>query len=698
MHEAPPHFIERTRSGVGDCDLGAVPTVSDCRWLLDVVPGIQPRDDISSNDDADEIGREPILCRIVATSDGKISPLPSLASLSQTSKSLLETIELLYAVESHKVLTKLAYSSSPRSNAAGVAEESMEAAVGGRAWEMSDSLEREERQLVSVLNTSLADGGFKLMDQRDLDLCSALNAGYLLRLSLLPDIRNLECIGREFYPELYEGSNETGENGREDGGDNGGNALLFGGRVLIYRRGYSREITTGRLLLPKLDYLQASLVQRSSAALARKLGEFERNIDDRMRDLTSKLIDTMDGTRRRSSRQCRRFIVEVLENFGLSENEFIAGLISKNIDDVTNTTLDGMDDSSLFKNVSSRQSHYTRGSKMLKFARYLPSTSTVVSNGLDLHDALSPFLLCGPCDDMAGGNVRCLYDAPDSLHTKTQRTSAVSLLERISIQNTVDFFSKKGRHNLIRNYFKSSTLVEPAYEEVIVVWRPRRRKKPITIQPFYPPAWLYKVAEVYDLEDRLPKRKINTHDDGTGEFPMPLEIKAFYDVPMANIEAVLPKTKLIFRPADAIVFDLVSVFSFLAVAGSIRFDSPKLDLIALVSLIFFAVRTFFRYSNKYARYDLLVNKFITSKVSHRGPGALRYIVSEANTNRALRAMLIRDWLSSKGTMVGQLNDASLEEGKSYVSNISSVSGSHIDVDILSAIDDLTQLNLIDQEK
>jgi hypothetical protein len=61
-------------------------------------------------------------------------------------------------------------------------------------------------------------------------------------------------------------------------------------------------------------------------------------------------------------------------------------------------------------------------------------------------------------------------------------------------------------------------------------------------------------------------------------------------------------------------------------------------------------------------------------------------------------MLIRDWLSSKGTMVGQLNDASLEEGKSYVSNISSVSGSHIDVDILSAIDDLTQLNLIDQEK
>jgi hypothetical protein len=61
-------------------------------------------------------------------------------------------------------------------------------------------------------------------------------------------------------------------------------------------------------------------------------------------------------------------------------------------------------------------------------------------------------------------------------------------------------------------------------------------------------------------------------------------------------------------------------------------------------------------------------------------------------------MLTRDWLSSKGTMVGQLDDASLEEGKSYLNNISAVTGSHVDVDILSAVDDLTRLNLINQGK
>ena len=154
------------------------------------------------------------------------------------------------------------------------------------------------------------------------------------------------------------------------------------------------------------------------------------------------------------------------------------------------------------------------------------------------------------------------------------------------------------------------------------------------------------------------------------------------------------------------MFDLVSLISFLAVAGSLRFDSPKLDLIALVSLVFFATRTFFRYSNKYARYDLLVNKFLTQKISHRGPGALKYIVSEANSQRALRAMLIRDWLyqrgeagKSGGKQGGEktyLDEAILELGKSYVNQMASADAARVDVDILSALSDLKYLGLIKQ--
>jgi hypothetical protein len=113
---------------------------------------------------------------------------------------------------------------------------------------------------------------------------------------------------------------------------------------------------------------------------------------------------------------------------------------------------------------------------------------------------------------------------------------------------------------------------------------------------------------------------------------------------MANLLAVFPKTKLIFRPADAFIFDLVNITTFLAVLSSVKFDSPKLDLIALVSGVLWVLRTFFRYSNKLARYDLLVNKFLTSRISHRNSGAFRYVVAEASTQRGRRASLVHEWL------------------------------------------------------
>ena len=61
-------------------------------------------------------------------------------------------------------------------------------------------------------------------------------------------------------------------------------------------------------------------------------------------------------------------------------------------------------------------------------------------------------------------------------------------------------------------------------------------------------------------------------------------------------------------------------------------------------------------------------------------------------------MLTHNWLSSKVVEDGQLDEASLKEGKSYVNIVSSVNGSHIDVNILSALDDLKWLNLINQYK
>ena len=103
------------------------------------------------------------------------------------------------------------------------------------------------------------------MTDRDLQLCEALNAGYLLRLSLAPDLKNLDKTMRKEFM-----------------GDDSPGASLLSGKVVMFRRGYGTEITEDRrLIIPKLDYLQASLVQRNAAVVSDKLADIQVRIGGR---------------------------------------------------------------------------------------------------------------------------------------------------------------------------------------------------------------------------------------------------------------------------------------------------------------------------------------------------------------------------------------------------------------------------------
>ena len=105
------------------------------------------------------------------------------------------------------------------------------------------------------------------MTDRDLQLCEALNAGYLLRLSLAPDLKNLDKTMRKEFM-----------------GDDSPGASLLSGKVVMFRRGYGTEITEDRrLIIPKLDYLQASLVQRNAAVVSDKLADIQVRIGGRKR-------------------------------------------------------------------------------------------------------------------------------------------------------------------------------------------------------------------------------------------------------------------------------------------------------------------------------------------------------------------------------------------------------------------------------
>lgn len=190
-----------------------------------------------------------------------------------------------------------------------------------------------------------------------------------------------------------------------------------------------------------------------------------------------------------------------------------------------------------------------------------------------------------------------------------------------------------------------------------MVWRPKKKEKP----EIKPPRWLSEAADMFDLEgfqQASPKETVKTRAN--------IEIRNFEGVPMANLPAVLPKTKLVFRPADAFLFDMISFATFLLVVGSIRLDSPRLDLLAIVSVSLWILRTVFRYSNKLARYDLLVKTFLTTKISHRNAGALRYIASEAGAQRAVRAALVYYWICN---FVGAIKSPFRRRGETSLSRL-----------------------------
>jgi len=71
----------------------------------------------------------------------------------------------------------------------------------------------------------------------------------------------------------------------------------------------------------------------------------------------------------------------------------------------------------------------------------------------------------------------------------------------------------------------------------------------------------------------------------------------YFLLKMVNINAVMPKTKLVFRPADALRIDFVSAISLVVIFFQQKFRNTRLDLIALVSVSVWVKEHFRRHLN-----------------------------------------------------------------------------------------------------
>jgi len=207
------------------------------------------------------------------------------------------------------------------------------------------------------------------------------------------------------------------------------------------------------------------------------------------------------------------------------------------------------------------------------------------------------------------------------------------LIDRVAIRDVLADPERSRLRDFAPQLFSVSELVEPSYGELLVVWLPSPPPPKRTI-----PRSIRRFAEA--IEHFLPNDWCLANDlagEATPPPPRPLQLRLFSDVPIANFEGILPGKRLVFRPADALRLDLISLLSFASAVATQRYTDLRVDIIALVSIVAVTVRSILAYRNALTRYDLLVNRFITSKLTARGVGVVQYIAREAGIQRARRA-------------------------------------------------------------
>ncbi|GMH60867.1 hypothetical protein TrRE_jg3906, partial [Triparma retinervis] len=336
---------------------------------------------------------------------------------------------------------------------------------------------QNEADIFSDCRRSLFEAGYVEVTSHDLQLCSALNAGYLLRLSLAPDLRNLDSLMRSEFMGPDSAALEA------PGGP------LFEGKVLMFRRGYGTEVTDDRrLIIPKLDYLQASLVQRNAAAVSDKLAEIQGKVDDFVVDKKGEFAKKlMNSSSIDPSSSSSSFLDPGLDQSSGDEakpapsNPFAASLTKKIKESSVDTAR------RVLENDAKKKKKKTKSKKVkppISLKRYGSGPNHL---SVDPSRALNPFLY-----------------TPEEEDTTKKRPDPDFVIPRVSISDVVDLFSPGGRRRLIAALFSKSKLVEPTYESLIVIHRPT--VPPPTPPPFRIPNFVYNLAEIFNIDRYLPPR------------------------------------------------------------------------------------------------------------------------------------------------------------------------------------------------
>lgn len=199
--------------------------------------------------------------------------------------------------------------------------------------------------------------------------------------------------------------------------------------------------------------------------------------------------------------------------------------------------------------------------------------------------------------------------------------------------------------------------------------------------------------------------------------PGHISLKEFKDVPRADIEMLLPSTRVRFRPVDAVLVGLPAVVSGIVVLATkllptlglmfvlvgawlgVRDEEPRLDQGALVALLGgvvalggFLLRQWSKLKNRRLKYMKTMSETLYFRTLADGPGVLHTLLSSAEEQEVVEVLLAYRFLlaAPEGRNAEEL-DAAVERW------VGETCRKDVDFDIGNALEKLRGLGLVEGE-
>jgi hypothetical protein len=220
-------------------------------------------------------------------------------------------------------------------------------------------------------------------------------------------------------------------------------------------------------------------------------------------------------------------------------------------------------------------------------------------------------------------------------------------VSKVSLADVLDLGVRRGPGELLRLLLAEVTLDEPAFSEMVVVYRAVQPRPPAAT-----PGALHAVRRALGLArggggakppDVVPAR-------GPGR---PIQLRVYRDIPLPNWKLLLPDKLLQFRPLDLVRNDVFAIAGLVAVLAQARYESVVLEVVTLVSASAALVRVVLGYQRMGDRYRSYVNEVLQQRTVASQEGAVDFLATAAAMQQFKQAALAYALLLSRQTPGGQ---------------------------------------------